>query len=349
MTSSLYDDLDILDGTPLDNLTSSESSNKSGNAPLVGLRVTANWSESDVTSSNQFNVNASSVNSNSRIFYTNVKAVLLYGAETWRTTTTIIKKVQVFINSRLRKILNIHWPDTVSSSLLWERTHQLTDEEEIRERRRKWIGRTLRKSSNYTTRQALTWDPEGKRKRRRPKNTLRREIEPDMERMSNNWKGLPRTRLDGECCLKLMQSHMAVKRAQGRRPATDSSNSQWSTRTTLAPVVDLKQRVPHVDGSYRFNQLTGRLERCVSGSSGGKSKRSLKYSNTAMTNGLLFGEPNLPLGVMDEYNPMIPNEYEELARIKRERRRAEVINYPRSNCKCYPDFEGFSSFYHNLF
>lgn len=66
MTSSLYDDLDILDGTPLDNLTSSESSNKSGNAPLVGLRVTANWSESDVTSSNQFNVNASSVNSNSR-------------------------------------------------------------------------------------------------------------------------------------------------------------------------------------------------------------------------------------------------------------------------------------------
>lgn len=51
--------------------------------------------------------------------------------------------------------------------------------------------------------------------------------------------------------LKLMQSHMAVKRAQGRRPATDSSNSQWSTRTTLAPVVDLKQRVPHVDGSYR--------------------------------------------------------------------------------------------------
>ncbi|CAH8471833.1 unnamed protein product [Schistosoma bovis] len=189
MTSSLYDDLDILDGTPLDNLTSSESSNKSGNAPLVGLRVTANWSESDVTSSNQFNVNASSVNSNSS--------------------------------------------------------------------------------------------------------------------------------------LKLMQSHMAVKRAQGRRPATDSSNSQWSTRTTLAPVVDLKQRVPHVDGSYRFNQLTGRLERCVSGSSGGKSKRSLKYSNTAMTNGLLFGEPNLPLGVMDEYNPMIPNEYEELARIKRERRRAE--------------------------
>ncbi|CAH8542902.1 unnamed protein product [Schistosoma haematobium] len=53
-----------------------------------------------------------------RIFNTNVKAVLLYGAETWRTTTTTIKKVQVFINSCLRKILNIHWPDTISNSLL---------------------------------------------------------------------------------------------------------------------------------------------------------------------------------------------------------------------------------------
>ncbi|VDP55967.1 unnamed protein product [Schistosoma margrebowiei] len=30
-----------------------------------------------------------------RIFNTNVKAVLLYGAGTWRTTTTIIKRVQV--------------------------------------------------------------------------------------------------------------------------------------------------------------------------------------------------------------------------------------------------------------
>ncbi|VDP24352.1 unnamed protein product [Schistosoma margrebowiei] len=84
---------------------------------------------------------------------TKVKAVLLYGAETWRTTTTIIKKVQVFINSYLRKILNIH---TISNSLLWERTNQLPAEEEIRKRRWKWIRHTLRKSSNYITRQALT-------------------------------------------------------------------------------------------------------------------------------------------------------------------------------------------------
>ncbi|VDP35577.1 unnamed protein product [Schistosoma mattheei] len=61
-------------------------------------------------------------------------------------------------------------------------------DKEIRKRLCKWIGHTLRKSSNCTTRQALTWNPEGKWKRGRPKNTLHREIEADMKRMNNNWK-----------------------------------------------------------------------------------------------------------------------------------------------------------------
>ncbi|VDP45433.1 unnamed protein product [Schistosoma curassoni] len=112
-----------------------------------------------------------STNIKVRIFNTNVKAVQLYGAETWRTTTTTIKKVQVFINSCLRKMLNTDWPDTISNSQLWKRTDQLPAEEEIRKRRCKWIGHTLRKSSNCVTRQALTWNPEGKQKSGKPKNT----------------------------------------------------------------------------------------------------------------------------------------------------------------------------------
>ncbi|VDO58186.1 unnamed protein product [Schistosoma margrebowiei] len=50
----------------------------------------------------------------------------------------------------------------ISNSLLWERTNQLPAEEEVRKRRWKWIGHTLRKSTNCITRQALTWNPEGK-------------------------------------------------------------------------------------------------------------------------------------------------------------------------------------------
>ncbi|CAH8469021.1 unnamed protein product [Schistosoma curassoni] len=145
---------------------------------------------------NIWNSKQLSTNIKVRIFNTNVKAVLLYGAETWRTTTTTIKKVQVFINNCLCKILNIHWPDTISNSLLWERTNQLPAEEEIRKKRWKWIGHTLRKSSNCITRQALTWNPEGKRKRGRPKNTLRRIIEADMKRMNYNWTELERIAQD---------------------------------------------------------------------------------------------------------------------------------------------------------
>ncbi|CAH8486823.1 unnamed protein product [Schistosoma curassoni] len=48
-----------------------------------------------------------STNTKIRIFNTNVNTVLLYGAETWRTTKAIIQMLQVFINSCLHKILRI--------------------------------------------------------------------------------------------------------------------------------------------------------------------------------------------------------------------------------------------------
>ena len=40
-----------------------------------------------------------------RVFGSNVKAVLLYGSETWRLTKGMEQKLQVFINKSLRNIL----------------------------------------------------------------------------------------------------------------------------------------------------------------------------------------------------------------------------------------------------
>ena len=45
-----------------------------------------------------------------RFFGSNVKAVLLYGAETWRLTKELKQKLQVFINKCLRSILRIWSP-----------------------------------------------------------------------------------------------------------------------------------------------------------------------------------------------------------------------------------------------
>ncbi|VDP37932.1 unnamed protein product [Schistosoma margrebowiei] len=134
--------------------------------------------------------------------------------------TTTIKKVKVFINSCLRKILNIHWPDTIiNSSLLWERTNQLPAEEEIRKRPWKWIERTLRKSSNCITRQALTWNPEGKWKIGRPKNTLCWIIEADMKRMNRNWKELERITQDRVGWRMLVSGLCSFTRSNRRKKA----------------------------------------------------------------------------------------------------------------------------------
>ncbi|VDO88255.1 unnamed protein product [Schistosoma margrebowiei] len=127
---------------------------------------------------NIWNSKQLSISSKVRIFNSNIETVLLYGAKTRKTTTTIINRLQQ------QPIVEENKPTPV--------------EEEIRKRRRKWIGYTLRKSSNCITKQVLTWNPV-EMERAMPKSTLRRQLEADMKRMNSNRRGLPRTGLDEEC------------------------------------------------------------------------------------------------------------------------------------------------------
>ncbi|MBN3275678.1 CFDP2 protein, partial [Polyodon spathula] len=115
---------------------------------------------------------------------------------TWRTIVTTMKKIQTFINTCLRRILRIRWPDRISNEQLWQRTRQQPAEEEILQRRWRWIGYTLCKPASSTTRQALTWNPQGKRKRGRPRNTWRRDLEADMKRTGHTWGQLERLAQD---------------------------------------------------------------------------------------------------------------------------------------------------------
>ena len=110
-----------------------------------------------------------------RIFNFNVKSVLLYGCETWRTTKTMLQKIQTFFNTYLRRIYNIRWPEMIPNEELWERAGQEQVAKQILKRKWGWIGHTHRKPASSTTRQALTWNPQGKRKRGRPRNSWRRD------------------------------------------------------------------------------------------------------------------------------------------------------------------------------
>jgi len=54
---------------------------------------------------------------------------------------------------------------------------------EIKRRRLRWLGHTLRMNVNRTMKIALRWTPPGKRKQGRPKNTWRRTITSELKKM----------------------------------------------------------------------------------------------------------------------------------------------------------------------
>ena len=90
-----------------------------------------------------------SINTTIRIFNTNVKPVLLYGCETWTTTRSLNNKV--FINSRLRYILKVWWPNKISNKKLWKKTKQEKISTTIKRRKWSWIGPHSRKRYNQTS------------------------------------------------------------------------------------------------------------------------------------------------------------------------------------------------------
>ena len=107
-------------------------------------------------------------------------------------------KVQIFVNSCLRKILKVKWDDKIRNEEIWEKTSALPMEEELGRRRWRWIGHALRKPSNSITRQALNWNPQGARKRGRPKLTWRRGVEKDREKSGKTWSQLAKLAQDRE-------------------------------------------------------------------------------------------------------------------------------------------------------
>ena len=128
-----------------------------------------------------------------RIFSSNVKSVLLYGSVTWRKTKTMLQKNQTFINTCLRHIYNIRWPEMISNEDLWERAGQEPVAKKILKRMWGWIGHTLWKPASSITCPTLTWNPQGKRKRGRLRNSWRRDTEAELKQQGTNWRGAART------------------------------------------------------------------------------------------------------------------------------------------------------------
>ena len=131
-----------------------------------------------------------SQNTKLRIFKTNVLSTLLYGAESWKITETVLRKLEVFQRKCLRSILRIFWPNVISNDDLYTRTHFLPLTDVILKKRWRWIGHVLRMPNTENAKVALFWTPDGKRKRGRPKETWRRTVAREMKEKGWSWKFL---------------------------------------------------------------------------------------------------------------------------------------------------------------
>ncbi|GFR68196.1 hypothetical protein ElyMa_005602400 [Elysia marginata] len=71
----------------------------------------------------------------SKISNSNVKAVLFYGTDTWRTNKTTLQRLQSLSDRCMRRIISIHWPEIISNTGLWERAQQQPMKGEMRRRK----------------------------------------------------------------------------------------------------------------------------------------------------------------------------------------------------------------------
>jgi hypothetical protein len=124
-----------------------------------------------------------------------VKPVLLYGSETWRVTSEIQRKIQTFVNRCLRYNLRIWWSNIISNKDLWKATGQEDIKLEIRKRKFRGSGNKLRKEDGEVQKAALVWNPQGSRKRARPKNSWRRSVIKEAGRSWNELRFLAADRI----------------------------------------------------------------------------------------------------------------------------------------------------------
>ena len=111
-----------------------------------------------------------------------------YASETWKATEKIMKKVDVFHNRCLRRILGVNWSDYISNEEILNRTEQKVMRDIVAERRLRLAGHVFRLPEERPANFSMTWVPYGgKRKRGRPKKTWRATLKDDLKALNISW------------------------------------------------------------------------------------------------------------------------------------------------------------------
>jgi hypothetical protein len=76
----------------------------------------------------------------------------------------------------------------VTNEYLWILAKEEPEATAIKRRKWKRIGHTLRKDEIVREKQALDWNPQGQRRRGKPRTTLRRTVEDEIRKSGKIWR-----------------------------------------------------------------------------------------------------------------------------------------------------------------
>ena len=118
----------------------------------------------------------------------------------WRTSNSsyknskgnvMYKHKSKLIKTTRKSLLTLHpWRQMARNNQQWKSPEEDTGTEDADSNKWKCIGHTSRKQRERVTRQALFWNPQGKRKRGRPKNNWRRSAEQELQQAGIKWNEL---------------------------------------------------------------------------------------------------------------------------------------------------------------
>jgi hypothetical protein len=83
--------------------------------------------------------------------------------------------------------MNIECTNRITNEELWRITQQKPIENQIKRRKWKWIGHTLRKEAGAIEKTTLDWNPQGYIRRGRPKRTWRRAVVDEITGTGRSW------------------------------------------------------------------------------------------------------------------------------------------------------------------
>jgi hypothetical protein len=112
--------------------------------------------------------------------------------------------------------MNIKWTDKVTNEELWRITKQKLMEIQIK--RRKWnlTGHTLRKEAGAIEKTAFDWNPQGYRRRGRPKRTWQRTTEDEIRNTGRSWNEVKGTAGDRNAWMLCMDALCSTRSKRTR-------------------------------------------------------------------------------------------------------------------------------------